>query len=445
MSQVCRAGCAELVVEVPLFAELGGYGPFLGRRNRGVRDTLYVRVLSVNDGAGRVILVVTDTISSCEVECRKLRAELASEFALDPEGILFMATHTHSGACVASCDIGYGEPNTEFCQNWRYTVRKALMTALADEEPVRAYAGRAPIRKELGTRRTTAADKHTDPHIRWIKLVRQDGTAKVLLHNHAMHGVVFGPQPLVSADWMGDANRKIKERRLADMGFFMYGAAGDINVKWTHDTPHRDENLEWISESYVNDLQADLDNGQEIALTPVSGVLKAVQLPTEPVVPSEYRTMAETVIAKVPNRYARPGNQEERLLFYTHACLLEMAIMAERGHEFRVVRDLQVIRMGDVAVYAVPGEPFLLTGEELMARSRAAFPLVVSVANGDAGYFPTPEMFAQYPSITSSDDIGAFGFYEVWFGQGMHRPKFKPNVIAFLVDKLLSLDRGCSV
>ena len=57
-----KVGCAENIIEVPLFAELGGYGPFLGRRNRGVRDPLYARVLTVNDGVNRNVVVVTDTI-----------------------------------------------------------------------------------------------------------------------------------------------------------------------------------------------------------------------------------------------------------------------------------------------------------------------------------------------------------------------------------------------
>ena len=41
MKKTLLFGAAENVVEVPLFAELGGFGPFLGRRNLGVRDPLY--------------------------------------------------------------------------------------------------------------------------------------------------------------------------------------------------------------------------------------------------------------------------------------------------------------------------------------------------------------------------------------------------------------------
>ena len=147
MSRI-TVGAGECAIEVPLFAELGGYGPFKGRRNIGVRDDLYCRVLTVNDGVRRNIVIVTDVICMDQKLCRVLRMELAEDFVLFPESIMFIATHTHSGACLSSCDVGYGEASEEFRQNWRIAVRKALVAALASEEPVKALAGTAPIRKE---------------------------------------------------------------------------------------------------------------------------------------------------------------------------------------------------------------------------------------------------------------------------------------------------------
>ena len=442
-------GCAENIVEVPLFAELGGYGPFLGRRNLGVRDPLYCRVLTFNDGKRRNVVVVTDTISSNEKICRVLRMELASEFALYPESIMFVATHTHSAAGVASCDVGYGEPSAEFLDNWRRTVRKTLIEAMANEEEVKAFAGRAPLLRQLGERRTTGKDKHTDPEIRFVKIVRRDGSVKVLLHNHAMHGVVFGAQRFVSADWMGAANAKIKARGMAEIPFFLYGTAGDVNVIWTDENENpvpiekmgalsveaHERNLEWISKSYVDSLAAALDKCEEISLESCSAALKTFEFPTEPVVAEEYRAIAAKLLEKLPSPFAT-------LLNYTHDRMLEMAVLAERGYDFRILRDLQVLRMGDLELMAVPGEPFLAVGEELRKNAKAAFPLAVSVANGDAGYYPTREMFEQYPNIFCCDDFGAFGFYEVWFGAGLHRPKFKPEIVEFLINNLLEMERA---
>ncbi len=436
MSSFLAVGAAERVVEVPLFAELGGYGPFRGRRNIGVRDPLYCRVLTVNDGERRNVLVITDMIASSQLHCRMLRMELAEEFSLYPDAIMFAGTHTHSGPCLASCDVGYGEPNAEFAANWSAAVKANLRDAIANEEPVRAFAGRAPIRKQLGSRRTMGSDKHTDPHSRFVKFCREDGSVKVLLHNHAMHGVVFGPQLYVSADWMGDVNRKIKERKLAEMPLFLYGTAGDVNVIWTHKREERDQNLEWISESYTNDLEAALNDCEEIPLFKVKSVLKSVEFPTEKVDPAEYREVAAVLAEK-----AEKGLGDVKLLNFIHDRMIEMAVMAERGHDFRVIRDLQIIRMGELEIFAIPGEAFLVIGEELMEKARVKFPLALSVANGDSGYFPDKEMFARYPSVYDSDDFGAFGFYEVWFGPGQLRAKFKPDISSFIVEKLLELEK----
>ena len=441
-----KVGCSENVIEVPLLAELNGYGPYLGRRNLGVRDPLYARALTVYDGQSRNVIIVTDTVTMDELECRQLRAEMATEFILDPEGIMFIGTHTHSAPCIRPpAAVGYGDRDEQYVANWRAAIRKSVREALANEEPVRAFAGKAPIHQQIAERRTTSADKSIDPDIRWVKMVRPDGSVKVLLHNYSMHGVVFGSTLFVSADWMGDANRKIKERKLADLAFFMYGTAGDLNAVWSQPSREREvreKELDWITDSYVDDLESGLANGEEIQLTPISCRLKATLLPTEDVNPVEYREMAEKIIAKVPDRNARPANQVESLLFYIHARLVEMAVLAERGHDFRVIRDLQALRMGDLAVYAVPGEPFLSMGEELRRRSPFKFPIAVSVANGSGGYFPTPEMFEQYPSMFACDDFGAFGFFEVWAGFFMLRARYKSNITPYIIDNLLNLQLG---
>ncbi|MBR2374233.1 MAG: hypothetical protein IKA87_08405 [Lentisphaeria bacterium] len=437
MTQRVLVGAAEAVVEVPLFAELCGFGPFRGRRNIGVRDPLYCRVLSVNDGTRRNIVVVTDMLASSQIHCRLLRMELAEEYAIFPESIMFAGTHTHSGPCMESCDVGYGEPSVQFVENWRRTVKETVGKALKNEEPVRAFCGKAPIRKQLGSRRTMGGDKHTDPDIRFVKFCREDGSVKVLLHNHAMHGVVFGPQLYVSADWMGDANAKIKDRKMAEIPLFLYGTAGDVNVIWTHSREERDKNLEWIGKSYTDDLENSLNDCEEIPLFPVQASLKSLELPSEKVDAVEYREVA----AKLKEK-AEKGLGDVKLLNYIHDRMIEMAIMAEQGHDFRVIRDFQVFRMGELEIFAIPGEAFLFIGEELMEKGSARFPVAVSVANGDSGYFPDREMFERYPSVFDSDDFGAFGFYEVWFGPGLLRPKFKPEICSFIVEKLLDMEKS---
>ena len=117
-----KVGCDENIIEVPLFAELAGYGPFLGRRNLGVRDPIYCRALTFYDGQRRNLIVVSDVMASNDKECRTMRGSLAERYGLDPSGILFIATHTHSAPLTGASDVGYGEVCPEFVENWRKTV-----------------------------------------------------------------------------------------------------------------------------------------------------------------------------------------------------------------------------------------------------------------------------------------------------------------------------------
>ena len=55
-----RLGCAEEALEVPLFVELYGYGPFIGRRNLGAHDPLYCRAFYFDDGRNRAMFITAD-------------------------------------------------------------------------------------------------------------------------------------------------------------------------------------------------------------------------------------------------------------------------------------------------------------------------------------------------------------------------------------------------
>lgn len=426
-------GVAEKALNVPLFAELYGYGPFRGRRNIGTRDPLYCRVMTFNDGNTRNMIVTTDAVVTDDLDARILRAKIAIEHGMLPQGIMFAATHTHSGPAM-SLGIGWGEMNQEYLEHWRATVLETARAAIACEEAVTAVGGRAKLSEKLGYNRANEEKNQTDPEIRWIKLLRKDGSVKALIHNHGMHGVCYGPNQLrVSADWMGEANRVIKERKLAEIAFFIYGAAGDINFNWKKSTADgatladRDRELYECGQKYVNDLEKSLaEGGEPVELGPLQAAFDTVELPTCVETAAELRRNADLlkdIWTFASNRYT------------------EMAVLADQGRSFRVFKDLQVLRMGDFALYAFPGEPFVQLGVDVMTRSPFKFAMPVGVANGNGRYFPVKETFDRNPSLlvdTSGSEIG-YGYYEIWAGAGRYMPRYQDNIADFVVGRLLEL------
>ena len=57
--------------------------------------------------------------------------------------------------------------------------------------------------------------------------------------------------------------------------------------------------------------------------------------------------------------------------------------------------ETMVVRIGDIAIVGLPGEMFCEFGLEVRKKSPAKHTIIVGIANGDAGYFPTKKSFAQ--------------------------------------------------
>jgi hypothetical protein len=116
----------------------------------------------------------------------------------------------------------------------------------------------------------------------------------------------------------------------------------------------------------------------------------------------------------------------------------EMALYIEAGNNINVITDLQVLRIGDIFIYAFPGEPFVELGHKIMAESPGKFAIAVGVANDNCRYFPTPETFDCFPDGLFSTNR-SYGYYEIYQGCGRFMPVFKRNIASFMTDRLLEI------
>jgi hypothetical protein len=86
-----------------------------------------------------------------------------------------------------------------------------------------------------------------------------------------------------------------------------------------------------------------------------------------------------------------PRNVAQRL--YEWAELVTRTVAAGMP----VTRDLEIwaMRINDIGIVAVNGEPFAELGLEVKRRSPLAHTLFLGYSNGCLGYLPTPEAFAE--------------------------------------------------
>jgi hypothetical protein len=275
----------------------------------------------------------------------------------------------------------------------------------------------------------------TDPAIRWIRFKRADGSVKLLLHNHGVHGIAdngpLGTQ--VSSDWMGAANRILREQKCADYMLYLQGAAGDVNTRSSCGAEKRPGVGRELAEEYVKYLTADLDKGTPLALGEISFVLRTFEFPIVRQTPAELRRDAEFLRNK-------GKNDREREYWGINALRLEeMALLLERGFDLVEDHDLQIIRMGEVSIYFVPGELYIEPGCELLENSTAKHPFISTVSNGNGQYYFTEKSGERYPSIDCKPEK-LFGFYEIYSYMHQQRFKYQNCIASFILERMRMLE-----
>jgi hypothetical protein len=94
----------------------------------------------------------------------------------------------------------------------------------------------------------------------------------------------------------------------------------------------------------------------------------------------------------------------------------------------RIDVPLQAVRIGDLAVVAIPFEVFVEMGLELKAKSPFPDTFAVSLANGAYGYLPT----------VAHHQLGG---YETWSGTNLVEVQTAPKIVALLLEMLAQLKK----
>jgi len=222
-----------------------------------VNDPAYVKVLALDDGRTRALLITVDAVSLGEIGyidngyLGRIRGALEKELGVPPRNVVVNASHCHH---VVRKDAD------------RLTV-EAARAAWRNLTEVRAGAGRGHEERimenrrmvlksgaETDVRRAYAMPRDgdvvgvgpTDTEIGLLRLDRLDGTPLAVVYNFAAHPIQGVPSGANTADYPGFASKAIEENLGPNvMAFFVQGCAGDINPAKYKDvhSPHDAEPL----------------------------------------------------------------------------------------------------------------------------------------------------------------------------------------------------------
>lgn len=403
------AGVAEADVTPPVGTPLAGYGgrlrlpggggPPLDPRgaavlfqpSTGVRDPIEAQALVLERGGLVVALVAIDAIGVEDLFVDDLvRAARERGVPLAEGGLFVAASHTHSGPgalarrplwALTACDVFSRQVHRRLIEQGG----DLLLRAWQARRPARVGRGQVDVpgvtRNRRAGRSRLVTEDDVDPTVRALRVDdAASGRPLAVVMNLAVHGTCLSEKNLeLSADVPGALRRAVS----AAVGcpvLFTNGAEGDV-APW----PGGAVGLEAVPAKVAPAAAA---------------LVRAIETRPDPSIATAevWRDLGRVVLH--PQVFA--DDDQEGL---TRA-LARLARRSPDGALDPLVTSrfrFAALRVGDVVLMGVPGEPITAVGARLLAEARAAGldGWVLGLTNGHMGYVVTAEEYEQ-------------GGYEAW-------------------------------
>lgn len=450
-----RCGFYETEITPPLGTAIFGY--FIPRINDKVTDKLYAKACVLEQDGKYCAMLVLDALKVPPAFPAFIQHYVREKTGIAPDSLLITATHSHTAFPIED-DLGIYD-NPRFLEKQprvnaqldRQTMD--MIRILSVDAVVHAFRRLQPVRISFGTGEAKGISYvreyyledgtvRTNP-IQWkdqiVKPYSQPDTslpvffftdeagkpvgsiASFALH----HDIISGSQ--ISADYSGVVSRKMKEKYGNDfVSMFFAGFCGNIN--------HANYMGEKVGEPFVKTYeqtgcilfdaivrtvaQAQPVN-PELEVRLETATVKKRQLP-EGFIESVEALVKDPPSADTPSSIEDPYSDGMKYLA-SGRLLSYYGVETDKLLEVPV----QVIRIGDCLIYALPGEMFSQFADKLRSASPTRKNMFVEFANyQDCPYVPTKELFL--PFVYESSYYSA---------------RWEPDAGDILTDKALEIAR----
>jgi hypothetical protein len=394
---LCKVGRAQEAITPPIGVSLAGY--FHDRRGESVRDDLFAKAIVIESGGTRLALVSCDLISVSAEVADAAKDIIKAEAGIPPSHVLVCATHTHTGpelrgnAIVSVCEQYVGLLPRRIAD----AVKKAAdslvpATLRAGSASVEGYSFNRLFRLKDGTEVFGKGGREAqvigpagpiDPQLQTLSAVDANGQLLALIVNFGLHPDVIGggSANFISADWPGEIGRNIAAVYGKDVVTqHLQGTCGDINH-----APHDPTNLPrggpakavQLGRALAGAAMVAMERAEPMTSIPLASTVETLAIP--------YYTRDARLLAEVAElkKKAKPSDFEKYLIERTEA-------WPHDGKNADV--PVQVMRIGDVGLVALPAEIFVCIGLDIKRWSPFRKTFVVELANARAStYVPTTD------------------------------------------------------
>jgi neutral ceramidase len=406
------ASAVQIDITPPVGTKLEGYGAREGV-SQGVHDPLFAQILLLKSGETQVALLSLDLLGVGLGFTHRVRDAIEKAIDVPSDGILLAPSHTHSGP-AGYIDELPGLPFSKDPELQSIAIRQLSGAALWSRqklEPARLGAGKGLV-KGIGLNRNDPEHGPMDDEVILLRIDSFEGQPIAVVMNYGCHPTVLGYQNLlISADFPGAARATLNKVFPETVFLFTNGASGDVSTRFTR----RDQTFNEV-ERLGNMLAGEVLKVMESVVTEspsdLEGLVEQVKLPIRPFPPiEEAEAILQQLEAQLQVLKDSGASHGDIRIATTRVQGAAIQIELKKALEGRtyIETELQVLKLGPLALVGLPGEPFVRTVLDLKAKSSIPFTAVVSYANDEVGYFPDIHSFeaGTYEALSSpyQDDI----------------------------------------
>lgn len=398
-----------------------------------VTDPMHARCLALHDGKRALVFVVVDACLIPREICEEAKAIASQATGIPKEHLLISATHTHSAAALTPAF--QSDPDPEYVKTVPGLIAKGIVQAVKNLEPAElgwAFGSdpsqvfnrrwhmkpgqyyenpfgittdRARMNPGQGNPAVSVPTAPVDQDVAVLAVrALADQRPLGLLANYSLH-YVGGNRP-ISADYFGafaaEIGRLLKAgdaryaAKPAFVGILSNGTSGDVNnANYGLSLRHKRDpgsRIEAVARSVANAALAAYDSIDWKKQVTLDSEQTELQLGVRKASTQEL-AQAREWLATIPKD--KDGQWGDRKAIYAR----EAVLLAD--YPDRVPVQLQMHRINDLSIGAIPCEVFVEIGLRLKRTSPFTRHFTVSLANGYNGYLPT-------------EQAHAMGGYETW-------------------------------
>ncbi len=375
--QVGVAAC-DITPDVKRYqVPMAGYGARGGEPSTGVHDAISAKVLYFVDGDTRMALVTTDLRSVTPALKDQIIAKAAGS-GLTRENLLVCASHNHSGPSIYPekfWQLQFGVYDPAMVEEMSGRIAEAIGRARASLFEAKTGSGQTMLEGFTRNRRweydeearqAAGETPQINPRLWVMRVDDAAGRTRAVLIHFATHPTILGADNFeISSEWPGALQRRMEAEFPGAVALFANGAQGD-------QAPAGAQGADAFAkaEDFGSRVAA---RATEVARAIATGASFAIG----------FHHLDAPLGEPTFSEASKTGQ---------YAFMLPMALEALPRHA-----EIQVLRIGEIALVGLPGEPICEVGLAAEAALRDAGirePIAVGLANDYLGYILNEKEYA---------------------------------------------------